>query len=134
MLCDLRQRSCTIFYLKRVHNVATCLKLTHPRWRIDHNFVVGYIISKETSQITILPTMTSRGVPVVPAVAAATAIIFFVLTAGQPTATAAIVEHTFIVSMTKFPCLLINLCKATEEYVCKLYMLGCVHICMCKCR
>ena len=64
----------------------------------------------------------------VPAVAAATAIIFFVLTAGQPTATAAIVEHTFIVSMTKFPCLLINLCKATEEYVCKLYMLGYVYV------
>ena len=46
--------------------------------------------------------MTSMGVPVVPAVAAAAAIIFFAFTAGQPAAMAAIVEHTFIVSMTKF--------------------------------
>ena len=42
--------------------------------------------------------MTSMGVPVVPAVAAAAAIIFFAFTAGQPAAMAAIVEHTFIVS------------------------------------
>ena len=50
----------------------------------------------------MLWTMTSMGVPVVPAVAAAAAIIFFAFTAGQPAAMAAIVEHTFIVSMTKF--------------------------------
>jgi hypothetical protein len=52
---------------------------------------------------------------VVPAVAAAAAIILFVFTAGQPAATAAIVEHTFIVSMPKFHVVFDQLIKAPKS-------------------